>query len=155
MVYRWPVYLIGLTWTIPMVYYTSAIFTPSPSTDPLQQKLVLSFVLIYSPSQTPETSYLTLTLKSLGFDTFSTNLLVIPSSVLFIIQLLFWTWFSEKMNQRFFIGLVSQIWTIPLIIALETLPTTFQGSNWIRYAISSLIVGYPYAHATLGTLYYF
>ncbi|MCJ1291292.1 hypothetical protein MMC34_002835 [Xylographa carneopallida] len=112
----WPIYLIGLSWTIPM---------------------------------TPETSYLTLTLKSLGFDTFSTNLLVIPSSVLFIFQLLFWTWFSEKMNQRFFVGLASQLWTIPLIVALETLPVQFAGSNWVRYAISSLIVGYPYAHATL------
>ncbi|MCJ1311352.1 hypothetical protein MMC25_005023 [Agyrium rufum] len=112
----WPIYLIGLTWTIPM---------------------------------TPETSYLTLTLRSLGFDTFSTNLLVIPSSVFFILQLLFWTWFSEKTNQRFFIGLVSQLWAIPLIIALETLPVKFYGSSWVRYAISSLVVAYPYAHATL------
>lgn len=67
-------------------------------------------------------------------------------------QLLFWTWFSEKMNQRFFVGLVSQIWVIPLLIALETLPVKFHGANWVRYTISSLIVGYPYAHATLGML---
>ena len=110
------------------------------------------FTLTCFHFQTPETNYLTLTLRSLGFDTFTTNLLVIPSSVLFIIQLLFWTWFSEKTNQRFFVGLVSQIWAIPLIIALETLPSQFAGANWVRYAISSLIVGYPYAHATLGTL---
>ena len=51
-------------------------------------------------------------------------------------------------------GLVSQLWSIPLIIALETLPKNFTGSNWVRYAISSLIVGYPYAHATLGMLYH-
>lgn len=113
----WPIYLIGLSWTIPM---------------------------------TPSTSYLTLTLRSLGFDVFQTNLLVIPSSVLFILQLLFWTWFSEKFNQRFFIGLVSQIWSLPLLIALETLPLKFVGANWARFAISSLIVGFPYAHAMLG-----
>lgn len=98
---------------------------------------------------TPETSYLTLYLKSLGFDTFQTNLLTIPSSVLFIIQLLFWTWLSERTNQRFFIGLVSQLWTIPLIVALETLPVKFPHAKWVRYTISSLIVGYPYAHAML------
>jgi hypothetical protein len=108
--------------------------------------------LTYYGFQTPETSYLTLTLKNLGFSTFNTNLLVIPSSVLFILQLLFWTWFSERTQQRFFIGLVSQLWTLPLLVALETLPTTFYASNWVRYTISSLIVGYPYAHATLGML---
>ena len=113
----WPIYLIGLTWTIPM---------------------------------TPETNYLTLTLKSLDFDTFQTNLLVIPANVLFILQLLFWTWFSEKTNQRLFIGLVSQLWTIPLLVALEALPETFSHANWVRFSISSLVVGYPYAHAMLG-----
>ncbi|MCJ1481729.1 hypothetical protein MMC06_001888 [Schaereria dolodes] len=112
----WPIYLIGLTWTIPM---------------------------------TPETNYLTLTLKSLDFDTFQTNLLVIPANVLFILQLLFWTWFSEKTNQRLFIGLVSQLWTIPLLVALEALPETFSHANWVRFSISSLVVGYPYAHAML------
>lgn len=34
----------------------------------------------------PPGAYLTLTLKSLGFSTFHTNLLVIPSSVLWIIM---------------------------------------------------------------------
>jgi hypothetical protein len=97
-------------------------------------------------------NYLTLTLKALGFSTFNTNLLVIPSSVLFIMQLLFWTWVSEKINQRFLVGLISQIWVIPLLIALEVLPTKFPHSNWVRYAISSLIVGYPYVHAILGKL---
>jgi hypothetical protein len=70
--------------------------------------------------------------------------------VLFILQLQFWTWLSEKWNQRFLIGLMSQLWAIPLLIALETLPKTFPHSNWVRYAISSLIVGYPYVHAILG-----
>lgn len=98
----------------------------------------------------PETTYLTLTLVSLGFDTFQTNLLTIPASVLFIIQLMFWTWLSERTNQRFFIGLVSQLWTIPLLVALETLPAEFAHAKWVRYAISTLIIGYPYAHATLG-----
>lgn len=129
-----------------MVCYQLHISVP-----PFHIKEVLRMMLIYCDFQTPETSYLTLTLKNLGFSTLNTNLLVIPSSVLFILQLLFWTWFSEKAQQRLFVGLISQVWVIPLLVALETLPATFPGSNWVRYAISSLIVGYPYAHATLGT----
>jgi hypothetical protein len=90
-------------------------------------------------------------LKALGFSTFQTNLLTIPSSALFILQLLFWTWLSEKINQRLLIGLISQLWVLPLLVALETLPATFHGSNWVRYAITSLLIAYPYAHAVLGT----
>lgn len=142
---RWPIYLIGLSWTIPMVRALSRFPTSS------QCFLREPWYWFYF-GQTPETNYLTLTLRSLGFNTFQTNLLVIPAYVLFILQLLFWTWISEKYNQRFFIGLVSQLWAIPLIVALETLPKIFPNASWSRYAISSLIVGYPYAHAMLGTL---
>lgn len=98
---------------------------------------------------TPETSYITLTCKALGFNTFQTNLLTIPAYVLFIIQLLFWTWVSEKINQRMLIGLLAEIWVLPLLIALEVLPKTFPHSNWAKWAISTLIIGYPYAHAVL------
>jgi hypothetical protein len=77
------------------------------------------------------TSYLTLNLRSLGFNTFETNLLTIPAYVLFIIQLLFWTWLSEKINQRFLVGLCSQIWVLPLLIALEVLPKA--ASPWARW----------------------
>lgn len=42
-------------------------------------------LLAYVPA-TPPAVYLTLTLKSLGFGTFNSNLLTIPSQVLFIIN---------------------------------------------------------------------
>ena len=115
----WPLYLLGLTWGVPM---------------------------------TPETSYITLTCKALGFNTFETNLLTIPAYSLFIVQLLFWTWVSEKLNQRLLIGLISQIWVFPLLVALETLPPVFAGAQWTRWAISTLIIGYPYCHAVLVAL---
>ncbi|KAJ9620287.1 hypothetical protein H2203_008052 [Taxawa tesnikishii (nom. ined.)] len=115
----WPIYLLGLTWTIPM---------------------------------TPESTYITLTCKALGFNTFQTNLLTIPAYALFIIQLLFWTWVSEKVNQRLLIGLISQIWVLPLLVALEVLPPHFPGANWAKWAISTLIIGYPYAHAVIVAL---
>ncbi|MCJ1275895.1 hypothetical protein MMC21_003700 [Puttea exsequens] len=95
----------------------------------------------------PMTQYLTLQLKAVGFDTFQTNLLTIPAYVLFIVQLLWWTWVSEKTNQRFITGLVSQIWAFPLLVALETV--TQETSHWARWALSTLLVGAPYVHAII------
>lgn len=99
---------------------------------------------------TPVTAYLTLNLKELGFSTFETNLLTIPAYVLFLIQLLAWTWVSEKWNNRMAIVLVSQIWCFPLILALELLPGT--ASPWAWYVCSLMLVGYPYIHAILVAL---
>lgn len=110
----WPVYLLGLTWTIPA---------------------------------TPITAYLTLNLKELGFSTFETNLLTIPAYVLFLIQLLVWTWVSERWNNRFMIVLISQIWCFPLVLGLELMPGN--ASPWSWYVCSLLLVGYPYVHAIL------
>lgn len=95
----------------------------------------------------PMTSYLTLQLKAIGFNTFTTNLLTIPAYVLFIVQLLFWTWLSEKVNQRFLVGLVSQVWALPLLIALELIPA--DASHWAKWAVSALLVGHPYVHAII------
>ena len=95
------------------------------------------------------TAYLTLTLRNLGFDTFQTNLLTVPAYALFITQLIFWTWVSEKINNRFLIILVCQIYMFPILIALETLPA---GSPyaWSRYVLNMMLVGYPYVHAIVG-----
>ena len=113
----WPVYLLGLTWSIPA---------------------------------TPITAYITLNLKELGFNTFQTNLLTVPAYVLFLVQLIFWTWLSERLkgNVRFLIVLVSQIWMFPLVLTLELLSAN--ASPWIWYSITILLVGYPYIHAILG-----
>ena len=94
---------------------------------------------------TQVTAYLSLILKSLNFGTFETNLLTIPAYVIFIINLLFWTWVSEKINQRFLTGLVSQIWCFPLLVVLEFLGVG--ASRWGRYVLSILLVGAPYVHA--------
>jgi Major Facilitator Superfamily len=98
---------------------------------------------------TPESSYITLTCKALGFNTFQTNLLTIPAYVLFILQCLFWAWLSEKLNQRMLIGLMAEIWVLPLLIALEVIPHVFHESNWARWALSTLLIGYPFADAVL------
>jgi len=109
-----PVYLLGLTWT--MAHGTVQ-------------------------------AYLTLTLRSLGFDTFTSNLLTIPASFLLFLQLLFWTWLSERINNRFGIVLLCQVWVLPLLVALAVVPNNV--SAWARYAILVLLVGYPYVHAII------
>lgn len=97
---------------------------------------------------TPMTAYLTLQLREIGFDTFQTNLLTIPAYTLFIFQLLSWTWLSEKINQRFLVGLSSQVWAFPLLVFLEFMsPET---GPWTRYAVTALLVGHPYVHAING-----
>ena len=95
----------------------------------------------------PMTQYLTLQLKAAGFGTFNTNLLTIPAYVLFIIQLLFWTWISEKTNQRLLVAFVSQVYTLPILVALEKL--SGGASPWVKWALSTLLVGHPYVHAII------
>lgn len=109
--------------------------------------LYLISLTLLIPTQ-PETAYLTLNLKALGFDTFETNLLTIPAYVLFLIQLVFWVWFSERINNRQAIVLFYSFWCLALLLALELLPST--ASPWAWYAITMLLVGYPYIHAING-----
>ena len=103
--------------------------------------------LTFGVPNNPMTQYLTLQLRDLGFSTFQTNLLTIPTYLLFIAQLLFWTYVSERFNQRFLVGLVSQIWALPLLLILEHMPT--DADSWFRYAITVMMVGHPYVHAIL------
>ncbi|KAE8321543.1 major facilitator superfamily domain-containing protein [Aspergillus sergii] len=95
----------------------------------------------------PATSYITLQLKSLGFGTFESNLLTIPAYVIFIINLLVWTWISERFYQRLILGVGSMIWCLVLLIALETLPDN--ASPWARWVINVLLIGAPYVHAII------
>lgn len=94
-------------------------------------------------------AYITLILKSLKFDTFETNLLTVPAYALFIIQLVFWTWVSERINNRFLIVLMCQIYLLPLVISLEVLPAG-QAYAWGRYVLNVMLVGFPYVHAIIG-----
>lgn len=95
----------------------------------------------------PMTAYITLQLKTMGFTTFETNLLSIPAYALFVIQLVFWTWLSERINQRFLLGIIAELWNLAAIIALEVLPADV--NPWSRYLITVLLVGSPYLHAIM------
>lgn len=106
---------------------------------------LLGLVVFIPPA--PPSAYLTLTLKQLGFGTFNTNLLTIPSTVLHIILLLTITKLSELYNQRVWASIATPIWCLILLIALLLLPS--DENKWVKYAISSLLIGYPYCHAIL------
>jgi hypothetical protein len=96
---------------------------------------------------TPATSYITLELKAMKFTTFQTNLLTIPAYCIFIINLGFFSWLSERINQRLLLGVVAEVWNLALLIALEVLPD--DTNNWARWAILTLLVGSPYIHAVV------
>lgn len=107
---------------------------------------MISFTMLIPTN--PVSAYLTLNLKTLGFDTFVTNLLIIPAYVLFLIQLVFWSWFLEKINNRMAIVLFYSVWRLPLLLALELLPST--DSPWSWYAVTVLLIWFPYIHSING-----
>jgi len=92
----------------------------------------------------PPQTYLTLSLRNLGFSTTETNLLTIPSVVIGAIMLFFTAWFSEAVNSRISATLILQIWALPLLIALYTF--TAQTSQWVYFAVVTLVTGFPYVH---------
>jgi hypothetical protein len=112
----------------------------------------------------PPDQYLTLTLRRLGFDTFDSNLLSIPAQVLTTInvrtqmhpsslctklitahQMMIMTYISEKINQRAYMGIFSQIWFLPCLIALLLLPIS-TSNPWTTYAILTTLLSYPTPH---------
>uniref|UniRef100_A0A093VJ02 Putative transporter n=1 Tax=Talaromyces marneffei PM1 TaxID=1077442 RepID=A0A093VJ02_TALMA len=103
--------------------------------------------LVWLIPTNPVNSYLSLELRSLGFDTFKTNLLTIPAYAMFILNLGLFTWLSEKLNQRLLLGAFAEIWNLIFLIALEVLPAN--KSTWSRYVLLILLIGSPYMHAVI------
>ncbi len=118
-------------------------------------------LVAFIPVNQPNT-YLTLTLRSLGFSTvcispffygtntntlkFNTNLLTIPSTVAGIITLIGVTLFSEWVNERSFVGMIQPLWALPCLIVLRFWPGMLQDS-WGTYAVITVLLSYPYVHA--------
>ncbi|KAJ5952232.1 uncharacterized protein N7479_010645 [Penicillium vulpinum] len=99
--------------------------------------------------QTPVTTpkqYLTLTLRGLGFDTFVTNLLVIPSEVLCIFFLLLLTYISEVSRQLTLVSMIGQIWILPFLVYLYVVDIE-TANKWSVWVVMTLLLAYPNAHA--------
>ncbi|PPQ70812.1 hypothetical protein CVT26_014056 [Gymnopilus dilepis] len=100
--------------------------------------------LMFGIPNSPPGSYLTLSLRHLGFSTINTNLLTIPSSVGNMVSMAAITMISENFHERSFISMAEDLWTLPFLIALRTLPSN--ANPWIFYSLSSLLLMYPYTH---------
>ena len=93
---------------------------------------------------TPPQTYLTLSLRNLGFNTTQSNLLSVPSTALGILTLLIGCYFSELIDSRTISMLTLQIWALPLLIALYTFNE--HTSQWIYFTVVTLITAFPYVH---------
>lgn len=103
-----------------------------------------------TPVVTPK-QYLTLTLKGLGFGTFVTNLLVIPSEVLSIIFLLLLTYASEICNQLTLVSTIGQIWMLPFLVYLYVIDIN-TANKWCVWAVITLLLSYPNGKLTCSNL---
>ncbi|RGP59907.1 mfs transporter [Fusarium sporotrichioides] len=118
-------------------------------TDPSLWGLYFIGLVAYIPAS-PVQAYLTLTLKRVGnFSTLASNLLTAPSAALQIFTMLALAYSSEYFNERAFHCLFGEIWSLPLLTALLTLPD--EGREWGRFSIITLISGYPYFHPLVSS----
>ncbi|CAF9910960.1 MAG: hypothetical protein GOMPHAMPRED_007247 [Gomphillus americanus] len=102
-------------------------------------------VVVYIP-QAPPSNYLTLSLRALGFDPLTTNLLTIPPVVVGCFTLVGLSILSEKVNQRALVSMIQNVWILPCIIALRFWPGTMENA-WGTYALIVVLLSYPYCHA--------
>jgi hypothetical protein len=98
-------------------------------------------LVAYIPA-TPVQAYLTLTLKRIGFLTFQSNMLTVPSAVLQIFTMLTLAYSSDYFNERTFHCFFGELWIMPILISLLTLPDG--GREWSRFSMITLVSGCEY-----------
>lgn len=108
--------------------------------------LYLLGLTTFIPAAPPQ-NYLAFILRQMGFSTFQANLLTIPSQFVYGVQLILISWVSEKVNERSFVASLSNWWFLPFLASLVALGSS--GSNWVRYALLTGLLSYPYQHAIL------
>ncbi len=95
--------------------------------------------------QTPMSApanYLTLSLTELGFGTFKTNLLVIPSKVFHVMTMLGLTYYAEVVGELTFTALIGQIWALPFLIFINIVDIN-SINKWAAWAIMTALLSYP------------
>lgn len=101
--------------------------------------------LLFEIPMTPQSQYLTLSLKGLGFGTFQSNLLTIPWTVLHVILMMFITYGAEIWGELTYTSLSGQIWALPFLIYFNVVDTT-KVDKWVIWTITTLLLAYPNAH---------
>ncbi|KAL2822697.1 major facilitator superfamily domain-containing protein [Aspergillus cavernicola] len=97
-----------------------------------------------TPMTTPQ-QYLTLTLRGLGFDTFTTNLLTIPKEILHITTMVLLAYTAETVNELTFVSMLGQIWTLPFLVYLYVVDIDTV-NKWVVWVVMTLLLAYPNAH---------
>lgn len=103
--------------------------------------------LIFEIPGAPPKAYLSLSLKAIGFSTFNTTLLGIPVTIFAALNSLWIVWLTEVFNERAIIGLLTQVWILPLLIIEYTSVGSI--SNWGQYALLFFILGQPSVQGAL------
>lgn len=101
--------------------------------------------LLFQIPETTPSQYLTLTLKGLGFDTFKTNLLVIPSTVIHMFTMLGLTYLAEIWGELTFTAMLGQIWALPFVVYIYAVDIN-KIDKWLAWGIMTLLLSYPSAH---------
>ncbi|KAI2603054.1 MFS general substrate transporter [Hypoxylon fragiforme] len=101
--------------------------------------------LVFQIPAVPEQQYLTLSLRQMKFDTFTSNLLSIPYTVIHIIMMLANTFAAEIFGELTLIAMVGQFWILPFLIYLNVADTA-NTNRWVIYTVTTLLLGYPNAH---------
>ncbi len=105
-----------------------------------------------TPMSTPA-NYLTLSLKGLGFDTFKTNLLVIPTKVLHVVTMLGLTYAGEVFGELTFTALIGQLWAFPFLLFINLVD--INGINkWLAWGIMTAFLSYPNGSSPLPSTSY-
>lgn len=128
----------------------SSMHNRQPITPKLLWKSMCDFdlwplYLIGLTFQIPETTpsnYLTLTLKGLGFGTFDTNLLTIPSTVLHVIFMLILTYIAEIWGELTLTSMIGQIWVLPFVVYIYCVDIT-KINKWTAWGVMTLLISYP------------
>ncbi|KAF9260870.1 MFS general substrate transporter [Marasmius fiardii PR-910] len=108
--------------------------------------LYLLGLTVYIPPS-PPANYLSYILRQLGFSTFEANLLTIPSQFMYGVNLLIISKVSEYFNERAIVSSLSNVWILPWLVALVVMGE--RASPWVRYALLTGLLSYPYCHAIL------
>ncbi|KAK4227418.1 major facilitator superfamily domain-containing protein [Podospora fimiseda] len=93
----------------------------------------------------PFAQYLALTLRGLGFDTFQTNLLLIPYTVGHIITMVAVAYLAEIFHNLTLLSVSAQVWILPFLIYLNAVDTS-QVSRWVIFAVITVLLSYPNPH---------
>lgn len=94
--------------------------------------------------------YLTLTLKGIGFDTFRTNLLTIPSVVFHMGTMLLITYLAEVWKELTITSILAQIWVLPFLVYLYVNNIT-KIDKWVAWGVLTVLLSYPYRKHTCPT----